>query len=81
MGLKAWIGDKGDGVHDGGPHDPRIGIIRVKVATVTYAVQTVSTISKFYGIAKGVVTGQVPSINAIVELDESEVKKARELKL
>jgi general stress protein 26 len=42
--LKAWIGDKGDGVHDGGPQDPRIGIIRVKTSTVTYAVQTATTI-------------------------------------
>jgi general stress protein 26 len=23
--LKAWIGDLGDGKHDGGPEDPRIG--------------------------------------------------------
>jgi len=75
--LKAWIGDKGDGVHDGGPHDPRIGIIRVKVHTVTYAVQTATQIGKFYQIAKGVVTGQVPSINAIVELSESDISAAR----
>ena len=75
------MGDQGDGVHDGGPQDPRIGIIRVKVKTVTYAVQTVSNISKFFGIAKGVVTGQVPSINAIVELDEKDVEAARKLQV
>jgi len=27
--LKAWIGDLGDGKHDGGPEDPRIGVIKV----------------------------------------------------
>ncbi len=70
-GLKAWIGDQGDGVHDGGPMDPRIGIIKVKTHTATYAVQTATTIGKFYGIAKGIVTGQVPSINSIVECKDS----------
>lgn len=75
--LKAWIGDKGDSVHDGGPQDPRIGIIRVKVATVTYAVQTSTQIGKFFRIAKGVVTGTVPSINAIVELTASDIQAAR----
>lgn len=44
--LKAWIGDKGDGIHDGGPNDPRIGVIRVKVVTVTYAVQTSTQLGK-----------------------------------
>lgn len=75
--LKAWIGDKGDGVHDGGPGDPRIGVIRVKVATVTYAIQTATQIGKFYQIAKGTITGTVPSINAIVELSESDISAAR----
>lgn len=75
--LKAWMGDKGDGIHDGGPQDPRIGIIRVKVVTVTYAVQTSTQLGKFYQIAKGTITGSVPSINAIVELTEADVQAAR----
>ncbi|ORY77793.1 hypothetical protein BCR37DRAFT_122459 [Protomyces lactucae-debilis] len=75
--LKAWIGDKGDGVHDGGPGDPRIGIIRVKTSTVTYAVQTATTIGKYIGIAKGIVTGEVPSINSIVEMAEKDIAAAR----
>jgi general stress protein 26 len=29
--LKAWVGDLGDGKHDGSAQDPRIGIIRVKM--------------------------------------------------
>lgn len=36
--LKAWIGDLGDGKHDGGPEDPRVGIIEVKAKTATYAI-------------------------------------------
>lgn len=27
--LKAWLGDLGDGKHDGGPEDPRISVIKV----------------------------------------------------
>ncbi|KAI2736030.1 hypothetical protein DTO013E5_9185 [Penicillium roqueforti] len=37
-GLKAWFGDLKDGVHDAGPDDPRIGIIRVKITQASYAV-------------------------------------------
>ena len=33
--LKAWLGDLGDGKHDGGPEDPRIGVIKVEAKTVT----------------------------------------------
>jgi hypothetical protein len=32
---------------------------------------------KFIGIAKGVVTGEVPSINSIVELTEKDIAAAR----
>merc|ERR1711964_882864 len=36
--LKAWLGDLGDGKHDGSENDPRIGVIRVEAVTATYAV-------------------------------------------
>jgi general stress protein 26 len=47
--LKAWIGDLGDGTHNGGPEDPRIGIIRVKANTATYALvrKNIVRISRF----------------------------------
>jgi len=35
--LKTWLGDLGDGVHDGSENDPRIGVIKVKALTATYA--------------------------------------------
>lgn len=80
VGLRAWLGDKGDGVHDGGPEDPRIGIIRVKAHTVTYAIQTSTQIGKIYGIVKGVVTGEVPAFQDIVELSTSDISQARSIK-
>ncbi|PWY66444.1 hypothetical protein BO70DRAFT_433127 [Aspergillus heteromorphus CBS 117.55] len=35
--LGAWLGDLGDGVHDGGPGDPRIGVIRIEVVEAVHA--------------------------------------------
>ncbi|CAN9392077.1 unnamed protein product [Alternaria alternata] len=52
--LKAWIGDLGDGKHDGGPEDPRIGIIRVKASTAQYAVSKRTQIGGFVELAKGI---------------------------
>jgi general stress protein 26 len=29
-GVAAWFGDLGDGVHDGGPRDPRVVLVEVQ---------------------------------------------------
>jgi len=73
--LKAWIGDLGDGKHDGGPEDPRIGIIRVKASTAQYAVANRTQIGAFVELAKGVATGQSPSVNKLRHLSESEIQQ------
>lgn len=36
--LKNWFGDLGNGTNDGGPNDPRIGIIKVHAESVAYAI-------------------------------------------
>lgn len=71
--LKAWIGDLGDGKHDGGPEDPRIAIIRVKAKTAQYAVSRRTTVGGFVELAKGIATGESPSVNKLRHLDESEI--------
>lgn len=73
--LKAWIGDLGDGKHDGGPEDPRIGIIRVKAKTAQYAVSRRTTVGGIVELAKGVATGESPSVNKLRHLDESEISQ------
>jgi general stress protein 26 len=73
--LKAWIGDLGDGTHDGGPEDPRIGIIRVKASTVQYAVSKRTTVGGFVELAKGVATGESPNVNKLRHISEAEVKQ------
>ena len=73
--LKAWLGDLGDGKHDGGPEDPRIGIIRVKTATAQYAVSNRTQVGGLIELAKGVATGQSPNVNKLRQISEAEVKQ------
>ncbi|KAE9364022.1 hypothetical protein N431DRAFT_489826 [Stipitochalara longipes BDJ] len=75
--LKAWLGDLGDGKHDGGPEDPRIGVIRVTTKTATYAITRKNAVSRGIEMAQGVVTGKAPAVNKLRELSEKEVETWR----
>lgn len=75
--LKAWLGDLGDGKHDGGPKDPRIGIIKVKTNTITYAINHKSSIARGVEVAKGAVTGNAASVNKLREITPEEIEKCR----
>ena len=76
-GLKAWIGDLGDGVHDGGPDDPRIVLIKVKTVTAQYALSNRTAIGGLVEVAKGVVTGEAPTVHKLRQLSESEIQQWR----
>ena len=67
------MGDLGDGKHDGGPEDPRIGIIRVEAKTATYAVSKSTVVGRAAEIAKGVVTGSTASVNKLREISEQDI--------
>lgn len=73
--LKAWIGDLGDGTHDGGPDDPRIGIIRVKASTAQYAISRKGIIGSAIELAKGIASGEAPAVNKLRHISEEEVKQ------
>ncbi|KAL2015660.1 hypothetical protein VTK56DRAFT_5059 [Thermocarpiscus australiensis] len=75
--LKAWLGDLGDGVHDGGENDPRLGIIRVKMVTAHYSISSKNVIGKVAEIAQGTVTGKPAAVNKLREISEDEVKQWR----
>lgn len=75
--LKAWLGDLGDGVHDGSENDPRLGIIRVKMKTAHYSISSKTLIEKMAQIAQGTVTGKPPAINKLREISEAEVNEWR----
>lgn len=70
--LKAWMGDLGDGTHDGGPNDPRIAVIRVKTVTASYAVSGKTAIGAAVDVVKGAVTGETPAINKLRHVSEAE---------
>lgn len=76
--LKAWIGDLGDGKHDGGPEDPRILVIKVNAKTAQYAISDRTTVGGFVEFAKGVATGEAPKVNKLRHIGEEELKEWRE---
>lgn len=71
------MGDLGDGVHDGGPEDPRIVLIRVKAITAQYAISQATSIGQAVEVVKGVVTGSAPNVNKLRHLSESELSQWR----
>lgn len=73
--LKAWLGDLGDGKHDGSKNDPRIGVIRVSTTSVTYLLHNKTAVSRAAEIAKGTLTGSVPEIGKLREISEFEVQQ------
>ena len=75
--LKAWVGDLGDGKHDGGPEDPRIGVIKVTAKTATYAITGQTYVARTVQVAKGMVTGQAPSVNKLREISEGELEQCK----
>ncbi|OTB00550.1 hypothetical protein M426DRAFT_65683 [Hypoxylon sp. CI-4A] len=75
--LKAWMGDLGDGVHDGLENDPRIGVIRVRIGTATYSISDKTFIGFATEVAKGTITGKPASVNKLREITESEIQSWR----
>ena len=72
-----WLGDTGDGKRNGGPHDPRIGLILVEADTVHYSKKDRPTPMILFSLAKGMITGEPPKIAAMRELGRDELKEAR----
>lgn len=75
--LKTWVGDLGDGTHDGSENDPRIGVIKVKATTVTYAVAQGTFIGRGVEIVQGALTGKVANVNQLREISEQEIQQWR----
>lgn len=76
--LKAWVGDLGDGVHTGGPEDPRIGVIKVKTITSTYSLQKGSAIGRAVEVAKGAVTGKPANVSRLRGLTKEDIAAYKE---
>lgn len=75
--LKAWLGDLGDGTHDGSENDPRIGIIRVKMITAHYSISSKNLLERVAEVAQGTMTGKLAQVNKLREISEDDVKSWR----
>ncbi|KAI2467462.1 hypothetical protein F4781DRAFT_401965 [Annulohypoxylon bovei var. microspora] len=75
--LKAWLGDLGDGVHDGSANDPRIGVLKVRTSSVTYAITDKTLAGRMAEVAKGTITGEPAQVNKLREISESEIRQWR----
>lgn len=51
-GTSAWFGDLGDGVHTGGPEDPRMALIEIKPNYISYWKSTVTSIGFLKEVAQ-----------------------------
>jgi general stress protein 26 len=76
-GVKAWFGDLGDGVHDGGPEDPRMTLIEVKSKYVVYWLKTVGALGFMKEVGVAALTGKVANTGVLREIGEGELEKAR----
>ena len=70
---KAWFGDEG-GARDGGPDDPRIGLILVDVQSVTYLKIDKPKPLVPFEVAKGMVTGTPPNLGEPKRVEGAELK-------
>lgn len=75
--LKAWLGDLEDGKHDGGPDDPRIGVIKVSMVTANYALSRGNFITRGIDMVVGAAKGEAPPVNKLREISEEEIKQWR----
>ena len=67
----------GDGVHDGGPKDPRIGVIRLEAKIATHVLARKGIMGRAVDEVKGAVKGDVPSINSIREMSQGELAECK----
>ncbi|KAK4683679.1 hypothetical protein P7C73_g6554, partial [Tremellales sp. Uapishka_1] len=74
--VKAWFGDKGDGVHDGGPTDPRIACMQVKVDEIRHFHQERTQIGTIVDIVSSAIGGNVATPGSIRTITGEEIAAA-----
>ena len=77
-GTAAWFGDLGDGVHTGGPEDPRMALIEVKAKYISYWKSTVTSVGFLKEVAQATIQGKVADTGVLRHLMEQDIKAARE---
>lgn len=77
-GTSAWFGDIGDGVHTGGPEDPRMTLIEVKANYISYWKSTVTSVGFLKEVAQATIQGKVATTGVQRHLTEQDIKAARD---
>ncbi|ORY31675.1 hypothetical protein BCR39DRAFT_526235 [Naematelia encephala] len=74
--LKAWFGDKGDGVHTGGPEDPRMAVIEVKVDEIRHYHQTRTAIGTAVDVISSAIGGETATPGEVRTITGQEIQAA-----
>ncbi|KAL8905188.1 MAG: hypothetical protein Q9207_002780 [Kuettlingeria erythrocarpa] len=77
-GVNAWFGDLGDGVHTGGPEDPRMALIEVKPHYIAYWKSTSTTVGFIKEVAQASMTGKVADTGVNRQLFDKDIQWARD---
>ncbi|GAB7366794.1 hypothetical protein MBLNU230_g0746t1 [Neophaeotheca triangularis] len=77
QGAAAWFGDLGDGVHTGKPEDPRMKLIEVQAAYISYWKAEVGALGFGKEVLGAIVTGGVPKTGKLREMKGDEIQQAR----
>ncbi|KAJ3001134.1 hypothetical protein HKX48_003037 [Thoreauomyces humboldtii] len=75
--LKAWMGDLGDGVHDGGPRDPRIALLFIRATSAHFQLQDKTGPRVLFEVVRGAMTGERPVPGHPREMGQAELETAR----
>ncbi|SMR43443.1 unnamed protein product [Zymoseptoria tritici ST99CH_1A5] len=75
--VSAWFGDLGDGVHNGGPEDPRMYLVEVRSKYISYYKHTSGMLGQAKEIGGAVLTGKVAQTGVLRELKEVDIEQAR----
>lgn len=78
-GASAWFGDLGDGVHNGGPEDPRMALIEVKAEYVVYYLAETGALGYVKEVVVANVVGGVAKTGVLREIKGADVEKARSM--
>jgi general stress protein 26 len=72
---KAWLGDQGDGVRDGGARDPRIVLVLVEADSVVYSKNDRPMPLALFQVVKGMITGEPPKVADLREIGADELRR------
>jgi hypothetical protein len=69
--VSAWFGDLGDGVHTGGPEDPRVELIVVEPEEIRYWKKTQTSVGQLVNVAVSAATGRFAFSSLISDMKDA----------